>query len=184
MRILVFLCESRENPVCPHCGTLLRYRDRRNRIMKWYNGEKWTCSVRRLRCSRCNRLHVELPDILTPKKHYATELIENVVDEVSTPNDLTTECYPCERTMQRWKDWIQKNKLQIDGYLKSIGSRLSASGSELLKTRDSLLEKLREDGAGWLAAVNRAIYNTGGWIAAKLPIGAYAPALSWCPGPP
>ena len=152
--------------------------------MKWYNGEKKAFSIRRLRCARCNCLHNELPDILIPHKHYAAEIIENVVDDVSTPDDLSTENYPCERTMQRWKDWIRKNKKQIDGYLKSIGSRVSTLGYELLKSGDSLLQKLREDGAGWLAIVHRAIYNTGGQLLAKLPPGAVAPALSNCPGPP
>ena len=98
--------------------------------MKCYNGEKKTFSLRRMRCVRCKRLHIELPDILVPNKHYAAELIENVVDGVSTPDDLSTENYPCERTMQRRKDWILKNRQQIDGYLKSICTRVSASGSE------------------------------------------------------
>ena len=151
--------------------------------MKWYNGEKKTFSLRRMRCVRCKRLHIELPDILVPNKHYAAELIENVVDGVSTPDDLSTENYPCERTMQRWKDWILENRQQIDGYLKSIGSRVSASGSELLKSGDSLLQKLRSDGAGWLATVNRAIYNTGGRLLTRLPPVAVAPALSFCPKP-
>ena len=184
MRNQTFLCESREDPVCPHCGELLRYRDRRKRLMKWYNGEKKAFSLRRMRCARCRRLHNELPDILVPYKHYAAEIIENVVDDVSTPDDLSTEDYPCERTMQRWKDWIRKNTQQIDGYLKSIGSRVSVSGYELLRSGDSLLQKLRDKGAGWLAAVNRAIYNTGGRLLAWLPHGAAAPALSNCPVPP
>ena len=98
--------------------------------MKCYNGEKKTFSLRRMRCARCKRLHIELPDILVPNKHYAAELIENVVDGVSTPDNLSTENYPCERTMQRRKDWILKNRQQIDGYLKSICTRVSASGSE------------------------------------------------------
>ena len=183
MQIPAFLCESKENPICPHCKSVLRYRDRRNRIMKWYNGEKKTVSVRRLRCDRCKRLHTELPDILTPRKHYATEIIENVVDDVSTPDDETTECFPCERTMQRWKDWIQCNKLQIDGYLKSVGSKVSSSGEELLKSGDSLLRKLRDKGADWLAIISRAIYNTGGSLLTQKPVRADAPALSWCPGP-
>ena len=102
-----------------------------------------------MRCARCRRLHIELPDILVPNKHYAAEIIENVVDGVSTPDDLSTENYPCERTMQRWKDWIRENIQQIDGYLKSICSRVSASGYELLNVGDSLLRKLRNDGAGW-----------------------------------
>lgn len=146
--------------------------------MKWYNGEKRVCSLRRLRCDRCQRLHIELPDVLTPRKHYATEVIENVVDEVSTPDDVSTECYPCERTMQRWKAWVRENTVQIEGYLHSVCSKLSPSGYRLPEIGDSLLKKLRDDGAGWLAIVNRMIYNTGGF----LPPEAFAPALSWCPG--
>ena len=152
--------------------------------MKWYNGEQKALYLRRLRCTRCKRLHNELPDFLVPHKHYAAEIIENVVDDVSTPDDLSTENYPCERTMQRWKDWIRTNKHQIDGYLKSIGSRVSVSGYELLKSGDSLLQKLRDNGAGWLAIVNRAIYNTGGKLLTILPSRPVAPALSYCPEPP
>ena len=146
--------------------------------MKWYNGEKWVCSIRRLKCERCQRLHNELPDVMTPRKHYATEIIENVVDEVSTPDDLSTEDYPCERTMQRWKDWIQHNRQQIDGQLKSIASRISSSGYKLLENGDSLLQKLREEGACWLSAINRIICNTGNWIPPGIRHDPYAPALS------
>ena len=146
--------------------------------MKWYNGEKRVCSIRRLKCERCQRLHSELPDVMTPHKHYATEIIENVVDGVSTPDDLSTEDYPCERTMQRWKDWIQHNQQQIDGQLKSIVSCISSSGYKLLENGDSLLQKLREEGAGWLSAINRTIYNTGNWIPSGIRYNPYAPALS------
>lgn len=100
--------------------------------MKWYNGEKKACLLRRLRCDRCRRLHIELPDVLTPYKHYATEIIENVVDEVSSPDDPSTEDYPCERTMQRWSEWIRRNTTQIDGFLRSICRRLSDPGKEHL----------------------------------------------------
>ena len=43
-----------------------------------------------------------LCDCLTPYKQYMTEIIENVVDGISTPEDLTTENYPCEKTMERY----------------------------------------------------------------------------------
>ena len=117
--------------------------------MKWYNGEKHVCSLRRLHCGRCKRLHIELPDILTPRKHYATEVIENVVDEVSTPDDVSTECYPCERTMQRWKAWIHENRVQIEGFLQSVCRRFSPPGFKLPENGGSLLQELRSDGAGW-----------------------------------
>ena len=38
-----------------------------------------------------------------PYKHYGTEIIEDVVDEVVGPDDLETENYPCEATMKHWK---------------------------------------------------------------------------------
>lgn len=118
--------------------------------------------IRRLSCPKCRRLHAELPDILVPRKHYAAEVIEDVVDGVSTPDDRSTEDYPCARTMQRWKDWISGKQAQIDGLLRSVGATLPGFGTELLKSMDSLLVKLRERGAGWLPVTTRAIYNSGG----------------------
>ncbi len=41
-----------------------------------------------------------------PHKHYASEVIENVVDEVVTPDDEITEDYPCVATIDRWKKWL------------------------------------------------------------------------------
>ena len=38
-----------------------------------------------------------------PYKHYGTEIIEDVVDEVVGPDDLGIEDYPCEETMKHWK---------------------------------------------------------------------------------
>lgn len=112
-------------------------------------------------CENCGHFHNELPDFLSPYKHYSARVIEDVVDDVSTPEDSTTEESPCERTMQRWKDWISGNKNQIDGFLRSIGQTLPGFSTELLKSTDSLLEKLREYGSGWLSIINRVIYNTG-----------------------
>ena len=100
-----------------------------------------------------------LCDCLTPYKQYMTEIIENVVDGISTPEDLTTENYPCEKTMERWKRLIVGNRVQIDGALKSVGSRYLGFGVELLESKVSLLDTLRIEGAGWLAIVNRIMWN-------------------------
>ncbi len=51
--------------------------------MRSYGGETSHIWLRRLCCKRCGRLHLELPDLLVPQKHYTAEVIENVVDEVS-----------------------------------------------------------------------------------------------------
>lgn len=173
-----FRVESRENPVCPICGRTLRYRDRRRRVQRWYNGGKRYIIVRRLKCSSCRRMHTELPDILTPYKHYGTEIIENVVDEVSTPDDISTEDYPCIRTMERWRKWIRENRTQIDGQLKAVGSSFPGIGRRLLKSTESLLDRLRADGAGWLAAVSRAICNTGGQLSQRPPGAVHPVCLS------
>ena len=132
--------------------------------------------VRRLYCEHCNRLHIELPDILVPRKHYSLEVIENVVDGVSTPEDKTSESYPCERTMERWKDWVSFNKDQIDSCLKSIGYRFLGIREEIFKETTSLFSMVRKKGAGWLAICERAIYNVGGSLLVKPP-SEVAPAL-------
>lgn len=172
---------SRENPVCPHCGGLLSYRDTRIRIWKWYSGIRRTIRVRRLRCQTCGRLHVELPDVLVPHKHYGSEVIENVADGVSTPDDPATEDYPCIKTMERWKSWIAVNVPQIDGYLRSVGTRFLGMHESLLASTESLLTKLRDNGAGWLALVAGIICRAGGALLSAARPGIYAPDLSVCP---
>lgn len=144
---------------------MLHYRRRRAHIQ-----------LRRLYCKHCKKLHLELPDCLVPRKHYALEVIENVVDDVSTPEDETTETYPVEKTMARWKEWIAFNANQIDGWLRSIGYRFLGIGEVIFTASASLLDTLRKDGAGWLAICERAIYNVGGSFLVR-PDPQLAPAL-------
>ncbi|WP_369680597.1 DUF6431 domain-containing protein [Anaerovibrio lipolyticus] len=73
------------------CGGKLQHRDSRKRICRMYGGKKCQIKIRRLKCTGCGTLHNELPSILVPHKHYASEVIENVVDEVVTPDDEITE---------------------------------------------------------------------------------------------
>ena len=106
-----------------------------------------------------------MPDCLFPYKHYGTELIEDVVDEVRTADDLETEDYPCEKTMNHWKWWLTHNEANINGQMKSVLVHLMDLDMEFLKSTDSLLEGLRERiSPGWLSVVARFIYNSGGRI--------------------
>ena len=148
--------------------------------MRSYGGKTYHLWLRRLICPECQRLHLELPDVLVPRKHYASEVIENVVDEVSTEEDESTEDYPCEDTMERWKSWLERSQVQIEGWLRSVGERLLELGAELLSTGDHLLRRLRERGAGWLGICMRAIYNTGGHLAPLI----NAPVLRGVPEEP
>ena len=151
-----------EYPDCPECHETLEYAFHVKRIRKTYNGKCRHLYIPVCKCVNdgClfNYTRV-LPDELTPYKHYETELIENVVDDLCTPEDIQTEDYPCEKTMDRWKVWISGNKNQIDGSLKSIGSRISVFGEELLNSEESLMDQLRNNGAGWLSIINRVMYT-------------------------
>ena len=144
--------------VCPECGGVLHYRDSRLRICKRYGGDTTWLLIRRLKCV-CGRIHNEMPDILVPHKHYANEVIENVLDEVSTPFDESTEDYPCEATMNRWKQWLMKNQQQIEGITRSVGYTILGFSERFLESKCSLLDSLRKNGYGWLSAILRLIYN-------------------------
>lgn len=106
------MINSREECVCPCCGSPLKYRDSRKRVHRIAGGGKEWYLIRRLKCSsdKCGRLHNELPDCLCPYKHYDAGLIEDVVDGVVSEEDTETEDYPCEGTMKHWRLWFQRNK--------------------------------------------------------------------------
>lgn len=147
------------------CGSPLCKRDKKRRVYKKPGGIKEWYLINRLKCTneKCGRLHNELPDFFSPYKHYGSELIEDVVDEVITSDDRETEMYPCEDTMKNWKRWIAGNIHNINGQIKSTVYRLMDLKIEFLKSSGSLLKELRRRiSPGWLATVNRLIYNTGG----------------------
>lgn len=152
---------NEQDGICPECAGKLHYRDSRLRIWKLYGGEKRYLTLRRMKCSVCGRLHNELPDCSVPYKHYGNEVIENVLDEVSTPEDASTEDYPCEATMHRWKHWLLANSFRIEGTLRSVGTTMLGFSNELLKSKVSLLRELRKLGGDWLGVILRLIYNTG-----------------------
>ena len=115
MRNLEFFVESNgEEPVCPVCNARLQYRDQVPRIMKSYNGKKAFVMIERRKCQNpdCKKLHRCLPSQLTRFKHFLTDIIENVVDDIVIPEDpydptaekegATIES-PSLRTVSRWK---------------------------------------------------------------------------------
>jgi len=169
-------CRGDKSPICPVCQSIMKCRDTRKRQIRQEGGIKLQGTIRRLYCEKCHRLHNELPINLSPHKHYEVETIEGVVDELISPDDLESEDYPCERTMERWKLWIEHNRLFIEGYVRSIGYRLLDLGIEFLKTEESILDylrdKFRDRENHWLTMINRMVYNTG---ASLEPWPSYAP---------
>ena len=85
----IFLINSKEESICPCCGSPLKYRDSRRRVHKIAGGDKEWYLIRRLKCTgdKCGRLHNELPDCICPYKHYDAGLIEDVADGVVSEED-------------------------------------------------------------------------------------------------
>ena len=84
-------------PLCPLCGALCSGYDTRSRhsidragFVRWF-------ALRRLRCSDCKKLHIELPDFMTEKKHYEKSVITAVKE------NLSDDCPADNVTMWRWK---------------------------------------------------------------------------------
>ena len=159
------ICEVLENPVCPLCQETLKPRDSRWRIWCEEGHDVYHIKVRRLYCKHCRRLHTELPDCLSPYKHYTSETIEGVLDGVVTPHDEESESYPCEATMERWKQWLAHNYLFIEGFLRMIGFDILLLGEGFLRSTEKMLENIRKyyptKSRSWLGFVNRVIYNSG-----------------------
>ena len=96
--------------LCPKCHSILRYRDSRKRILRKEGGTKQHLLIRRFYCEQCQAYHTELPDCLTPYKHYETEVISGVLDGVVTVDDLDSEDYPSlqypfQISIQKKIDW-------------------------------------------------------------------------------
>lgn len=117
-----------------------------------------------MKCPHCGRIHRELPDCIVPYKHYTSEIISGVLDGVVSQDDEDSEDCPCHETMERWKCWYEKNKGNVEGYLRQIGHIVLGYGEELLITPDSLLGQLRKQSTSWLEIIIRTIYNSGGFL--------------------
>ena len=110
--------------ICPVCGNLLKYRDRRQRIIRTEDGRTLWCTVRRFKCTNCNRLHTEIPKQLTPYKHYQTSSIEDVIDGVTDESDPATADGPSEQTMKRWRRWFSSNEDRLHGYIRNTQQKI------------------------------------------------------------
>lgn len=87
---------------CPKCGGTLKYYDRVKRLVRTKGGIGSWITLKRLRCTKCNRLQRLLPKFIFPHKQYSAEIIQAVVNGDITSDTLGFEDYPCETTMFRW----------------------------------------------------------------------------------
>ena len=150
---------SSDRPPCPDCGEYLSYRDSRKRIRRKDGGFTEHLSVRRMFCSHCRRLHVELPDCLVPRKHYDAEVISGVIEGAVSQDDLDSEDHPCAMTMRRWIKWYLDNQTNIEGLLRQAFRK--AGKAVAVSPEGSVFSFIREQTHFWLEIIVRIIYNSG-----------------------
>jgi len=105
----VFVVEGTETISCPKCHGGLKLYDRRRRCVIDAEGTKHVYSLRRLRCTKCERLHTELPDFVVPYKRYSAEVIDKVSqgERVDAPYE--------ERTREKLRAWYKKVACHLQG---------------------------------------------------------------------
>ena len=150
----IFFIRSNEDSFCPVCCSALSVRGSKNRKVIKGDGSKMIYRLRVLKCDKCRKHHVELPDFIQPFKHHESETIESVLD------DTAISCSAEESTLKRWRLWFYENYNRVDSTLTSIwisGHRVHVN----LLQRTSLLQNIRNTGVGWLRAVMRQLVNSG-----------------------
>lgn len=105
-------------------------------------------------------MHNELPDVLVPHKHYASEVIEEVLDNKALSLGLAEEDYPCDVTKERWNSWFKSNMAQIEGILRSVLFSISEN-IKIFGRTDSLLLRIRKEKERWLSYCVKGVYSSG-----------------------
>ncbi len=119
--------------------------------------------VRRLRCSSCNKIHHELPDLLVPYKRHESKSIEAAVSE-----DVSLSVAADESTINRWKQWFSSMATHFAGALFSIAIRYGIKAAEEVSDLpQSPLQRIWQhvgDAPSWLARVVRPVVNANYWV--------------------
>ena len=102
-----------EDLTCPNCGGNLKYYDNVHRVIRTKRRVCRSIRIRRFKCSKCKRIHREIPDEVHPYKQYETEIIRGVLEGLITSDTYGFEDYPSEMTMKRWKS--QKKQISEFG---------------------------------------------------------------------
>lgn len=99
----IYYVYNHQEPLCPTCNIPLNVRDSRKRNMITDSGESLPFRLRRLRCPKCHSVHIELPDIMEPHKHYSLDVITQTV------NGTRNDCPADDSTIYRWKSSNNRN---------------------------------------------------------------------------
>ncbi len=92
----VFHVVSQEPSICPSCGGPMKVRDSKRRQIIMEDGSIRVFLLRRMKCEHCSSIHLELPDLIVPHKHYSREVIEMALA------GSKTHCPAENSTIYRW----------------------------------------------------------------------------------
>ena len=59
------------------------------------------------------------------------------------PDDMDSENFPSEKSMERWHHWSIFNRMNMEGHIRSSGHRILGYDEELLSSTMSLLSHIR-----------------------------------------
>lgn len=93
----IYYAVSDKTYACPDCGGAMKVRDSKRRHVITADGETQVFSLRRLKCIKCGSLHVELPDLIVPHKHYSRDVINRAL------NGAFINCPAENSTIYRWE---------------------------------------------------------------------------------
>ncbi len=99
---------------CPLCSGDLKYYDKVKRLIKKEYGIKQYIDIRRFKCSKCKRIHREIPRFITPYRQYTSNIILDVLNGTITSDWLEYEDFPNEVTMKRWMLFYLQNEFTQD----------------------------------------------------------------------
>jgi hypothetical protein len=99
-------------------------------------------------------MHTEIPDFIQPFKHFASFVIESVLD------GNVGICSAEESTIKRWRLWFNSISSQVEGALVSMKADFTGKLDNLLIV-STLLQNIRKSGGGWLKKVMRQLFNSG-----------------------
>ena len=92
----MYRIKNKQAPLCPDCGILMSGYNSRRRSVIGADGNSYEFLLRRLKCPSCKRLHIELPDICAPRKHYSADVIRRA------RNGDIESCPAENSTIRRW----------------------------------------------------------------------------------
>jgi hypothetical protein len=103
----------------PCCQSQLRFIGTRKRKYIDEYGNKKTIILRRLRCTNCQKIHLELPDFLVPYKRHCESTVEQCID---TPKQ---DCCACceESTVYKIKKWFKNMTSRFEDCLRMRRAR-------------------------------------------------------------